>query len=337
MTIKITDDFLGSLIEQAEQQREKNVQPEFANQMTITKPFGKGVCQIFYLRGGLIIEIFNGQFWRPIIHERQHEETFPITAKFCLSGGVRVKTDNIPEITADYEETAGHNYLYHLPNLLESEEFPSDIPIQTLMIYADAHYFQALSPTSNELPRPLQTLMKADKRFHQPLGKITPHMNQVIQQILHCPYQSAATQQLYLESKALELLALQFDCLEADTSAPRPSRLNAADLERVKCARDILVDRLRNPPSLMELAHLCRLNDFKLKQGFHQLFGISVFGYLYDYRMQHAQSLLRDDRLSVAAISARVGYGSPEAFSTAFRRKFAISPKAYQLGQRGNV
>lgn len=336
MVVRITDAFFANLSEQAEQQREKISQPEFATQVMIPKQLGKGGCQGIWLRGGLTIEIFNGHFWRPIIHERQHGETFPITAKFCLSGGVRVKTDNVPEIAADYEEVAACNYLYHLPDLIESEEFPSDTLTQTVMVYADANYFQALNPTDEGLPNPLQCLLRANKRFHQPLGKTTPTMNQVLQQILHCPYQGA-TQQLYLESKALELLALQFACLEADASAPCQHILNAADLERVKHARDILVDRLCNPPSLMELARLCELNDFKLKQGFRQLFGTTVFGYLYNYRMQYAQDLLRNDYLSVATVSAKVGYCNPAAFSTAFRRKFAISPKTYQLGQRGKA
>jgi AraC-like DNA-binding protein len=50
--------------------------------------------------------------------------------------------------------------------------------------------------------------------------------------------------------------------------------------------------------------------------------------------MQQAKHLLHDSDLSIAAIAAMVGYRNPEAFSTAFRRKFAVSPKAYQLSQR---
>jgi AraC-like DNA-binding protein len=184
------------------------------------------------------------------------------------------------------------------------------------------------------LPRPLQRLMQGSKRFHQPLGQMTLAMKQVLQQILHCPYQGSA-QYLYLESKALELLALQFACLDADSSAPRQSTLKASDLERVQYAREILVQHLCNPPSLTELAHQVGLSDRKLKQGFRQLFGTTVFGYLRDYRMEQAQRLLYHPHMTVARVAAKVGYRNPEAFSTAFRRKFAVSPKTYQLEQRG--
>ncbi|MGP1387536.1 MAG: helix-turn-helix transcriptional regulator [Thainema sp.] len=65
------------------------------------------------------------------------------------------------------------------------------------------------------------------------------------------------------------------------------------------------------------------------------MFGTTVFGYLRDYRMQQAQRLLRSPHATVAQVAAQVGYRNPEAFSTAFRRKFSVSPKAYQLRQCG--
>ena len=78
-------------------------------------------------------------------NENQYGATFPITAKFFLSGKCRVKTDNAPEIAADYEEVAGYNYLYHLPDLIESEEYPSGTPLQMVVIYADAKNPEAFS------------------------------------------------------------------------------------------------------------------------------------------------------------------------------------------------
>ncbi|NET51062.1 MAG: helix-turn-helix transcriptional regulator, partial [Merismopedia sp. SIO2A8] len=73
----------------------------------------------------------------------------------------------------------------------------------------------------------------------------------------------------------------------------------------------------------------------KLKQGFRHLFGTTVFGYLCNYRMEQAQQLLHSPHITIAQVAVQVGYRNPEAFSTAFRRKFAVGPKAYQLRQRG--
>ena len=139
---------------------------------------------------------------------------------------------------------------------------------------------------------------------------------------------------LLLESKVLELLALQFITLNESAPAAKQVSFRPEDADRVQYAKELLEQQMCNPPSLSELAQLTGLNEFKLKQGFRHLFHTTVFGYLYDYRMAQAQSMLGDDYMNVTQVSAKVGYRSPEAFSTAFRRKFAVSPKAYQLGRR---
>lgn len=331
--IALTAAELKLLEAQAQQQGELIYQTtEFGSRANLPRKLGEAGERIFQLRGGLTLLIRSGQLWQPLIIEQQHEEIFPVVAKFYLSGSSQVKTPQVPEIAPDYEEIAGYNYLYHLPSMTEFEAWQSDSFIQVVMVEANLDYFRTFSTSDRTLPPALSTLMQNSERFHQSLGKMTPIMTRVLQQIIHCPYQGM-TQQLYLESKALELLALQFACLESELTPSQRSLLKTDDLERVRHARDILVRRSKNPPSLIELSRLVELNDRKLKQGFHQLFGTTVFGYLRNYRMEQARDLLAQSQMNVAQIADRVGYGNPEAFSTAFRRKFGVSPKAYQLGK----
>ena len=102
-------------------------------------------------------------------------------------------------------------------------------------------------------------MLQDTKRFHQSLGKITPEMAQVLQQIVSCPYQGS-TQQLYLESKAMELFALQLAQLDADSAASKVFAIKPSDLERVQYAKEILDRTLCNPPSLSALARQVSLN-----------------------------------------------------------------------------
>lgn len=141
-------------------------------------------------------------------------------------------------------------------------------------------------------------------------------------------------QQLYLESKVLELLATQLNVWTHQQPKPSSLWLCPNDVERLHQAKEILVQRMTAPPSIAELSRLVNLNERKLKQGFRKLFGTTVFGYLQDYRMNQAKELLHDPNFSIAGVAAKVGYKSPEAFSNAFRRKFSVNPKAYQLRQR---
>ena len=97
---------------------------------------------------------------------------------------------------------------------------------------------------------------------------------------------------------------------------------------------EILSQQAADPPSLSNLARQVGLNDRKLKEGFRQVFGTTAFSYLRDYRLQQAQQLLCNPNLSISSVAATVGYKSPESFCKAFRHKFAVSPKAYQLGHR---
>ncbi len=61
-------------------------------------------------------------------------------------------------------------------------------------------------------------------------------------------------QQMYLESKALELFATQF-ALWTDISSPQASiALCAQDIEQLHLAREILTQQATHPPSLIDLA-----------------------------------------------------------------------------------
>lgn len=153
----------------------------------------------------------------------------------------------------------GGDRIYCLPDLTEIEEWRAQEPTRVVMIYADPSYFQSFCWTDNILPDPLQNLIKAksksgfEGRFHQYLGKMTPAIKHALQQILHCPYRGGM-QQLYLESKALELLTLQFAHWKANDSASEqlPSKkalLRSDDVERLHRARKILIENSAEPPS----------------------------------------------------------------------------------------
>ncbi|MEO1351908.1 MAG: AraC family transcriptional regulator [Cyanobacteria bacterium J06635_15] len=328
MAIKLTEQEYMALVEQAQQVYQTT---EFCTHYETPRLLGEGCTRDIQLREGLGITILSGKLQQPLRYQKRHSNPFPIVGKFYLSGASKVRTDNVPEILAEYEEVAGYHYLYCLPDLTETEEWQANEFTQVVSVCADLTYFQTLTSTDEGLPPCLQRLLQTTGRFHKPLGKMTLMINQVLRQILGCPYEGV-TQRLYLECKAIELLTLQFACL--DTNSPRQSSLKSGELEKVQIAREILVQRLNSPPALIELAHQVGLSNRKLQQGFQHLFGTTVFGYLCNYRMEQAKHLLGQSYATVAEVATKVGYRNPEAFSTAFRRKFAMSPKAYQLGQR---
>ncbi len=162
-------------------------------------------------------------------------------------------------------------------------------------------------------------------------------MQRVLWQILRCPYQGM-TKRMYLEGKALEVVALLLE-QEAEIHKGQPSRvaLKPEQRDRIYHAREILLQRLDNPPTLMELARQAGLNECTLKREFRQVFGKTVFSYLHDYRLEQARQLLDMEDMSTAQVSRMVGFANRGYFAAVFREKFGLNPKDYRKQRKNSV
>jgi len=143
---------------------------------------------------------------------------------------------------------------------------------------------------------------------------------QLIHAMFTTPYCGAA-RTLFLESCALGLLATQID---AATCAAAPSR-DTGDERRMHKARAWLEAHLADPPSIIELARIVGVNDFKLKRSFKAAFGVTIFGYVRQRRLERAAAHLHGG-LSVADAADAAGYICPRCFADAFRRHFGMLP-----------
>ena len=65
---------------------------------------------------------------------------------------------------------------------------------------------------------------------------------------------------------------------------------------------------------------------FKLKKGFKELFGTTVFGFVHLKRMNFAKDLLLNSDKSSKEIAFEAGYSSPQHFNKAFKKEFKITP-----------
>jgi AraC-like DNA-binding protein len=134
---------------------------------------------------------------------------------------------------------------------------------------------------------------------------------------------------LYLDAKVLEILSFFLCRLEQGGKGCRDC-YSRRDREMLVQARQIVEQRYMNPPSLHGLATLVGTNECTLKKGFKSLFGVTVYGYLFNYRMEMACRYLTDTGKTIQEIAGLVGYDYPSHFSTAFRRKYNLSPAEYR-------
>ena len=190
---------------------------------------------------------------------------------------------------------------------------------------------QFFANANGELPASLQPLVQENDWQQRFSPKTTGPMRTVVQQIIDCPFLGAA-KRAYLQGKVFELIALQLDSISSSDAAPTATFPKADTVARLHYAAEILRSRLENPPSQIELAQLVGIGHSTLSKGFREVFGITPFAYLTRYRMEQAESSLRQPDCTVAEVANRVGYANPAHFAAAFKRHFGITPSECMRG-----
>jgi AraC-like DNA-binding protein len=146
-----------------------------------------------------------------------------------------------------------------------------------------------------------------------------------INSILNCNY-SSGLKRLFLLSKTIELLVLQAESLNNIQNSKPGYIKHDYDKERIVYARDYLVKNIESPPTLIELAGIVGINEYKLKRGFKEIFNQTAFSYLSDLRLDQAKNDLLEGNKQATEIAFELGYCSLQHFSSAFKKKFGIPP-----------
>ena len=149
-------------------------------------------------------------------------------------------------------------------------------------------------------------------------------LNQLMQFSLH-----HSVEALYFKAKVLEILALYFNRTEEADLERCPYLADDENVRKIRKAKDLLIAEMNEPPTLELLAERISLPVGRLKEGFKQLYGDSVFGFLLDYKLDYARKLLLSQSYSVGEVAARVGYSTASHFIAAFKKKFGVTPKKY--------
>jgi len=136
--------------------------------------------------------------------------------------------------------------------------------------------------------------------------------------------QSGGRHPLWLQAQALTLVALFLE--QRCPRCEEKRSINPLERQRLLRARDILLADLEQAPTLPEIASEAGLTLLRLKRGFRQLFGHSVYGLFQHERMHEARRQLETDDLSVSLVASRLGYTNMSHFAVAFRKQFGINP-----------
>lgn len=203
-------------------------------------------------------------------------------------------------------------YQYMCLSIRESVKIKMHSNLQVLLIAIDSERTQGLKVNNKNI------------------RKLDPIMQSVLKEIRQCT-DECPIKCIFIESKILSLVHLIFESLKVqEDNYDLGTGLSFEDIQKLRAAKVYIVENIDKNYTLIELAHQVGLNDFKLKKGFRQLFGSTVFTYRHTMKMQKAKEMLQSG-FQVNQVSDAIGYKHPHHFSTAFKEYFKTLPSTIKL------
>ena len=129
---------------------------------------------------------------------------------------------------------------------------------------------------------------------------------------------------IYKQGKIFELLSLEISKLQKNED---DIFLDDYDRSAILKAKEILLNNLQNPPSIVTLSKMVHLSEVKLKRGFKQIYKTSPYQLLVSHKMNLAKNMLESGEYNINEIALQVGYKFANNFTNAFYKEFKIRPK----------
>ena len=274
------------------------------------------------LEKGFFVLLFKNET-DAVQHFEKDVDTKFIQFHFCLKGSSRFNYNN-GNYSFDVLDTKNmllYNTLQKLPVNLDLR-----INSWVISIFVSIEKFHSLFSQEAAYIPFLSDKNKTKKYYDE--AQTTPQMAIVLNQILNFNVNSSI-KTLYVKGKVYELLSLFFNTNEGVDNDKCPFLIDEDYVQKIKKAKDIIIGRMAEPPRLQELADEVGLPLKKIKEGFKQIYGDTVFNFLFHYKMEHARRVLETNTFNVNEVGIQVGYSTSSHFIAAFKKKFGITPKKY--------
>ena len=82
--------------------------------------------------------------------------------------------------------------------------------------------------------------------------------------------------------------------------------------------------------ALEDYATMCNMSKYHFLRVFKQTVGVPPLEYRNNIRLEHAAELIKEKVSSIEEIALSLGFSSLAYFSSAFKKKYGVSPKQYQ-------
>lgn len=267
----------------------------------------------------------------------RYEKHYPLVDfSFVLAGDMRNNLHAGPVSAREIANRTGAGGVGFLPGATGLVEIAAGQRLQLLHLHIEPRLLQGLLEGQwDSVPEDFRRAVEgAAGGGYLHLGEMDPAVRGVAYEVL-CGPRPGVPGRLFLEGKALELLALQLARIGSRKGGQgdRPL-LSPSERDRIHAARELLVEDLASPPTLPELARRVGLSVSKLGAGFRDQFGTTVYGVFREYQLQKARLLFEQGDLNVSQVAWAVGYTNVSHFSAAYKKRFGLQPKTYLRSAR---
>ena len=248
-----------------------------------------------------------------------------VTMQFCLKGNISANSEGQEHFALSHRQ---QNTFFG--KSASGTIGVSALGMQSFMVQFNKDAFLRIADGGTDALRYFAERVAADETavFSQKSLPISPATQQAIDAILHCHFSSDGLKKVFFLSKVMELMVLQADAHDRLPSTETASFLKTAyDREQIVFAREYMHQHIETPPTIPELARIVGLNEFKLKKGYKEMFGNTIFGHLAEARLEKARQVLLEGKKTVSEIAGDMGYSSVQHFSMAFKKRHGVSPR----------
>jgi len=176
---------------------------------------------------------------------------------------------------------------------------------------------------------PFLSTENKDKKYYSQEG-VTPAIAVILSQIMNYNLHPSI-KELYIQAKVYELISLYFNRSEDADMEQCPFLVDEDNVQRIRQAKEIMIARMAEPPTLAQLSKEIGLSLKKLKEGFKHLYGEPVYSFLFDYKMDYARKMLETGQYNVNEVGLKVGYSTASHFIASFKKKYGTTPKKYLM------
>jgi AraC-like DNA-binding protein len=153
-------------------------------------------------------------------------------------------------------------------------------------------------------------------------GHINAEMKGIIGSICNNHFEGDM-KKMYLEIKTLELISLQLYQLD---NIKRLGRVKENHRDLAYAVKSFLESDITATWTLVALAKKFGTNIQTLKTSFRAAFDTGIFSYYQHLRMDHALTMLREQKISILEVAEWLGYSHQNHFSAAFKKHFGYAP-----------